>query len=151
MFARIAFTALSAALVLALAAPAMASDARREAREAKREARLELALAHAGEPVDRVRFLLPAHTFEVVGPHSVLVFQTPRRAWLVDVRDDAGCQHLVNTIAIQLDTLTETDSLNTSNGYIVGDNNMRCKITSLREVDVPGMRAASADAVASAS
>ena len=136
-----ALTAFFAALVLALATPAVAGDAKQE-RAAMYAERLELARAHAGEPVDRVRFLLPPYRYEVVDDHAILVWQNTRKAWLVYLKSDAGCQRLVNSLAIQIDTMNESDTMNTSNAYIVGDHNMRCKIIGLRQVDVVAMRAA---------
>jgi len=141
MNARLVFTAVSAALVLGLAAPSVANDAKKAERDAMYAERLELAQAHAGEPVDRVRILTEPYKFEVLGDHAILVWQNQRKAWLVELNADAGCQHMVNSITVRIDTMNESDTMNTSNGYIVGDNNMRCKINGLREVDVVAMRA----------
>lgn len=141
MTARLAFTALSAALVLGLAAPTVASNAKKAERDAMYAERFELAHAHAGEPVERVRMLTEPYKFEVLGDHAILVWQNQRKAWLVELKSDAGCQHMVNSITVRIDTMNESDTMNTSNGYIVGDNNMRCRISGLREVDVVAMRA----------
>lgn len=74
--------ALAAALVFSLPA-AFAADAPAN----KAEKRLELLRANAGEPVKTVKFLRPMHGFEVVGPHNVLVWETPFKAWLLDLRE----------------------------------------------------------------
>ena len=132
---RLALTLLSATLALGLALPAAAKGD--EARDAKR---LELLNAHAGEPVKRVKFLRPMHGYEIAGPQTVLVWETPFKAWLVDVRDSPACRHLDREFKIGIDTLH--DSLNSTNGYIVSDNGVRCKIEQLREVDVPAFKEA---------
>jgi hypothetical protein len=132
MFPRLALMTLSATLALGLAAPAFASDA-------KSPERLELARNHAGESVRTVRFLRPIHSYEVIDNHAVLIWQTPTRAWLVDLQQGATCRDLDKSIAVGIDTMSDT--INTSNGYIVGDFNLRCKITDIRKVDVAAMRA----------
>ena len=40
------------------------------------------------------------------------------------------------------------DTMNTSNGYVVGRHNMRCRITAISEVDVPAMKEAERIALA---
>ena len=39
-------------------------------------------------------------------------------------------------------------TMNTSNGYVVGRHNMRCRITAISEVDVPAMKEAERIALA---
>lgn len=141
MFHRLALITLSATLALGLAAPAFGADA-------KSPERLELARNHAGESVQTVRFLRPIHSYEVIDDHAVLIWQTPTRAWLVDLEQGLTCRGLDKSITVGIDTMSDT--LNTSNGYIVGDFNLRCKITSIRKVDVPAMRAEERGDVASA-
>ena len=140
------FAALSAALVLGLAVPAMAGERNmagdsRQEREAKYAERLELAQAHAGEPVDSVRFLNEPYKFDVLGNHHLLVWQNSRKAWLVDLKSDAGCQRMANSLSIRIDMVNEMQVMNTSSGYIVSEG-ARCKIVGLREVDLAAMKAA---------
>jgi hypothetical protein len=104
------------------------------------EAKFAAAKAHAGDPKTTVRFLRPIHRYEVVDPQAILVWETPSKAWLVDLRVSDACNHLENTITVGIDTMSDT--LNTSNGYVVGEYGLRCKIDQIREVDVPAMRAA---------
>ncbi len=144
MSPRLATLSFSAALALGLAAPAFASDSTEATAPAAAEAadspRFIAAQANAGESVKRVKFLLPINSYEVVDDHAVLVWETNFKAWLVDLRTSAACRGLDNTIAVGIETLS--DSLNTSNGFVVGRDGIRCRITQIREVDVPAMRAA---------
>ena len=140
MSARLLFFALSTALVLVLAAPAIAKESKEE-REARYAERLELARAHAGEPVDKVRFLTEPYKFDVLGNHNLLVWQNSRKAWLVDLKEDAGCQRMANSLSIRIDMLNDIHTMNTSSGYIVSED-ARCKIVGLREVDLAAMKAA---------
>jgi len=141
MSARLVFASIAATLALGLAAPAIAKESKAE-REARYAERLELARAHAGEPVERVRFLTEPYKFDVLGDHNVLVWQNSRTAWLVDLQADQGCKRMSNSLSIRIDMFNEFQTMNTSNGYIVGDYNTRCKIVGLREVDLAAMRAA---------
>ena len=140
MSPRLALTTLVATLALAVAAPALAiNDAADDARDA---IRLQAARANAGEPVKKVRFLRPVDSYEVVGDTSILVWETNFKAWLVEVRPNESCQarHLDRDASIGLEA--SYDTLNTSNGYFVGRDGMRCRIIEIREVDVSAMRAA---------
>ena len=132
---------LSAALVLTVAA-ATASASDTDTERAKDAVRLEAARANAAEPVKTVRFLRPVHSYEIIGGQSVLVWETPTKAWLVDLRESAACRprDLENGFAVGLES--SYDTMNTSNGYITGEHNLRCKITQIREVDVKAMREA---------
>jgi hypothetical protein len=140
MFPRPAFVFVLAAAVIAAAAPALAINT--PAEDAKDAARLEAARANAGEPVQTVRFLRPVDSYEVVGASSILVWETNTKAWLVDVRPGASCQarDLDQGWAIGLEAAYDT--MNTRNGFVVGRHGMRCRITEIREVNVPAMRAA---------
>jgi hypothetical protein len=140
MSARLAFISLLAAAAIAAAAPVLAINS--AADDARDAARLEAARANAGKPVKSVRFLRAVHSYEVVGDTSILVWETNTRAWLVDVRPGAACQarDLNQGWAVGLEAAFDT--MNTSNGYVVGRHSMRCRITGIREVDVPAMRAA---------
>ncbi|MBW8369091.1 MAG: hypothetical protein K0M70_14685 [Arenimonas sp.] len=140
MALRLAFLMIGATVGMALAAPALAiNDAADDAKDA---IRLEAARANAGEPVKTVRFLRAVDSYEVVGGTAVLVWETNTKAWLVDLRSSASCRprDLDSGWAIGLESAYDT--MNTSNGYVVGRDSMRCKITQIREVDVPAMRAA---------
>ncbi|MBP6596588.1 MAG: hypothetical protein KA196_03655 [Arenimonas sp.] len=145
MVPRLASLSLAVVLSLGLAAPAFSEDAAAPADaaaapEAADSPRFIAARANAGDSVVRVKFLLPIDSYEVVDDHAVLVWETNTKAWLVDLRTSPACRGLDNTIAVGIDTLS--DSLNTRNGYIVGRDGIRCRITQIREVDVPAMRTA---------
>ena len=135
MIHRLARYSLAASLSLALAFPALASNADDEA-----EARLALLNAHAGESVDRVTFLRSIDSYEVVGKHNLLLWETPSKAWLVDLRESPACRHLERDYMIGIDTFT--DSINTRNSYIVGRGGLSCRVDRLREVDVVAWRTA---------
>jgi hypothetical protein len=152
MNARLALTSLAFALSIGLVLPAVAAEPPTEpaaatapaAPASKADKRLELLRANAGESVARVRFLVPMHGYEVVGPLDLLVWETPFKAWLVTVRDSPACNRLEKEWKLGFDVLNDT--LNTSNGYVVGDNGLRCRIDDLREVNVKAWRQAERDA-----
>lgn len=145
MSPRFANKSLVTALALTLVATAVSAGDATDAADARR---LEAARAHAGDPVETVRFLRPINGYEVLGQHSVLVWQTNTKAWLVDVRESAACRAsaLDNSVAVGIETAVDT--LNTRNGYVTGRDSLRCKITQIREVDVPAMRVAERSAAA---
>jgi|GEM_PF-3265049 len=126
---RLLLPSLAAALSFALALPAFGAEA-----ASRDEQRLALLNAHAGEPVTRVKFLRPLHSYEMVGPLNVLVWETPTRAWLLDLRKSDACQYLDREFKISIDTLT--DSINSTNGYVRARGGQICRIDRLREVDV---------------
>ena len=135
------------ALSLALSAAACASSpttvAGAAAEAARDSAKLAAANSHADAPVHTVRFLRPIHSIELIDPIAVLVWETPTKAWLVDLRASAACTHLDSSLRFSIDTMSDT--LNDSNGWIDGDHGTRCKIERIREIDVPGYRAALRD------
>ena len=107
-------------------------------RNAEDEAKLAAARAHADDAVEHVRFLTPIDSIEVIDPHAVLVWETPFKAWLVELRPSPACQRLERGIALGIDTMS--DSLNSNNGFIRGDHGVQCRIDSIREVDVKAWR-----------
>ena len=140
MSLRLVLLPLAAALTVAVAAPALAINT--PADDAKDALRLEAARANAAEPVKTVRFLRPVHSYEVVGPSSILVWETNTKAWLVDVRQSPACQPRDLDLSLGVSLEAAYDTMNTSNGYVLGRDHTRCKITGIREVDVPAMRSA---------
>ena len=103
---------------------------------------LEYLRANAGESVERVRFLRPMHRVEVLDPSHVLVWETQSKAWLLELRDGKPCPRLDWGITVTIETLS--DSINVENGHVVSKDGIHCRITSLREVDVPAFRATEA-------
>ena len=136
---RLAALGLAATLSLALALPALGSEPL-----GKDEQRLALLDAHVGEPVDHARFQRAAHSYEVLGPRNVLIWETPSRAWLVDLRSSAACRHLDRGFVIGIDTVTE--SINVRNSYIVAPGGVSCRVDGLRRVDVQAWKAAKREA-----
>lgn len=142
MSPRLAFMSFFAAAALALAGCSQVQAVNSAADDARDAARLEAARANAGEPVKTVRFLRPVHRYEVVGKTSLLVWETTSKAWLVEVRPGETCQARDLDQGWVVGLEAAYDTMNTSNGYVVGQHNMRCRITEIREVDVPAMREA---------
>lgn len=136
---RLAALGLAATLSLALALPALGSEPL-----GKDEQRLALLDANAGEPVKRVQFIRAVHAYEVVGPLNVLIWETPSKAWLLDLRQSAACRHLDRDFSIGIDTVT--DSINTRNTYIVARGGVRCRVDRIREVNVQDWKQAERDA-----
>lgn len=135
MKARLAMTSLAAVLSLALALPALASEP-----ASREEQRLALLNANAGEPVARVKFLRPIQSYEMVGPLNLLIWETPTRAWLVDLRESDSCRYLDREFKISIDALS--DSINSTRGYIRSVGGEICRIERLREVDVKAWKEA---------
>ena len=138
MSPRLALLSFAACLASVAAAPALALNTAQD--DAKDAVRLEAARANAAEPVKSVRLIRAIDSYEVVGGTSVLVWETNTKAWLVEVRPGAACQarDLDSSWAIGLESATDT--ISTRNGYVIGRDNMRCRITEIREVNVPAMR-----------
>lgn len=139
MKSRLALLALTASLSIAVALPASAAG-----KTDSDELRLALLDAHVGEPVDHARFQRAAHSYEVLGPRNVLIWETPSRAWLVDLRSSAACRHLDRGFVIGIDTVTE--SINVRNSYIVAPGGVSCRVEGLRRVDVQAWKAAKREA-----
>src|SRR5688572_5627009 len=102
-------------------------------------AKFAAAKAHAAPAVTHVDFIVPIDSIEVIDPHAVLVWETPFKAWLVDLEPGAACRDLDDRAALAIDTLD--DSLNSNNGYIRSGPGRYCKISTIREIDVKAWRA----------
>lgn len=131
--------ALLAALLLPMPASAGKKDGEKSA------ARMELVRDHLlGEPVERVRFLRPMHAYEIAGERAIVVWETPHKAWLVDLRDDEACRHLDRDHTIVVSTFR--DSLNTANGVVTSTQGVYCRMERIQEIDVPAWRKAEREA-----
>lgn len=140
MKARIALISLTTALAFGLALP-VAAKSDDPAKDAKR---LELLQANAGESKESVKFLRAIDGYEVIDAQHVLVWETPHKAWLLDLRESPACNGLDRELSIGIESLYDT--INTRNGYVIGDHGLRCKIEVLREVDVKAWKQAERDA-----
>ncbi len=107
---------------------------------ARDAAKLAAAQAHAGAPVDDVRFLRPIDSIEVIDRQAVLVWETPFKAWLVELAESQSCRDLDRDPALGIDSMDQT--LNIRNGQFRGRDGVRCDMTRIREVDVKAMRQA---------
>ena len=132
MKTRFAVLSLASSLLLALSFPAVASQP-----DAEAEARLALLNAHAGESVERVTFLRAVDSYEVVGQQNLLIWETPSKAWLVDLRASAACRSLDRQYKISLSGGFADIK---TNGYIHSPNGI-CRIEQIRPVNVEAMRA----------
>lgn len=137
---RLALVPLAAALALGLSLPVAANPAE----GSKAEKRLALLEANAGADKETVKFLRPMNGYEVVGEYHVLVWETPHKAWLLDLRESPACTGLKREFKVGIEALYDT--INTQNGYVVGDHGLRCKIERLREVDVMAWKQAEREA-----
>lgn len=123
-------TCLVAGLFMAGQALANSGYAERE------QQRLEQVQASAGAPVDSVRFYR-TRSWEPLGDHSLLVWESSQRAYLLEV--DTPCNELpwAKTIAI----VTQTHMLNARFDKVkVGRQD--CRIMQIRPIDVNSLRAA---------
>jgi len=102
---------------------------------------LALASEHAGEPVNRVRFLRPMDSFEVISDRAIVVWETPFKAWLVELQPSPACTRLDNELGVAFDVMGN-DTLSTTAGWVVGRNGLRCRMEQIRELDVPAWREA---------
>ncbi len=133
------FLPLMAALALTACTMVQANDARDQAEAAKDAAQLARFERHAGEPRSRVYFQQPIHGYEVVGPLSIIVWETVHKAWLVDLKPGDACRGLESEAMARLGSMHH--SLNVHNTYIEAGHSVRCKVTQIREVDVPAVKA----------
>lgn len=136
---RVSFHLAGLMALLALLVPALGLAGEKDG--AKSAARMDLVRDHLkGEPVERVRFLRPMHAYEIAGERAIVVWETPHKAWLVDLRDDEACRHLDRDHSIVVSTFR--DSLNTSNGVVTSTQGVYCRMERIQEIDVPAWREA---------
>lgn len=106
----------------------------------REQQRLEQVKANAGAPVDSVRFYR-TRNWEPLGDHSLLIWESSQRAYLLEV--DTPCNELpwAKKIAI----VTQTHMLNARFDKVkVG--NQDCRIMQIQPVDVNGLKAAEREA-----
>ena len=99
--------------------------------------------AFAGTPVEVVRDkpLRDNESWESLGEHSMLVYETRTKAWLVDLEKQERCRDLSTEYMMKLDS--KVNWLSSRNGYIeLRDGHGWCRITRIRPVDVAAMKAA---------
>ena len=127
----------SSVLALALGALTMTSASANSARDAERKAQV---MAFAGEPVSSIRYI-GTHEWEAIGDHSLLLWETNRRAYFVDL--DPTCNDLkwVMNVAVVAHGLTLDAKFDK---ILVGDKT--CMIQEIRPVDVKGLKAAEHEA-----
>ena len=120
-------------LVVALAVLALGSA---QASPEKYKERLAQVMNNAGPPVGSVVYH-GTYSWEALGDHSLLLWETPQRAYFVDV--DSICDELpwANAIVVDFRNMTLDSKFD---NILVGGR--RCRIQELRAVDVKGLRAA---------
>jgi len=98
--------------------------------------RLERVMANAGAPVGSVVYH-GTYSWEALGDHSLLLWETPQRAYYVDVQPI--CNDLPWEMNIVVDFRNMTLDSKFDNIVVRG---RRCRIYEIRPVDVKGLRAA---------
>ena len=122
-------------LVAAIATTAGAQDRKTE-RLTKMEQRLEFVTRFAGEPKSSVPFAR-SYDFEPLGRHTLLLYESMNRAYLVEIED--FCPDLPTAMAIGVDNKTSSLSAKFDALRIGGRS---CRILEIRPVDVKAMKAA---------
>jgi hypothetical protein len=122
------------AICLATALLALPS-ARSDTRE-RREERLAQVLAYAGAPVDSVRYR-GTDSWEALGDHSLLLWETRQRAYFVDVQPTCDEFPWANAIVVDFRNLTLDSKFDS---ILVGGRH--CRIEEIRPVDVKALKAA---------
>jgi hypothetical protein len=119
----------------AMAASAGAQD-RQSERLSKMEQRLEFVTRFAGAPKSSVPFAR-SYDFEPLGRHTLLLYESMNRAYLVEIED--FCPDLPTAMSIGVDNKTSSLSAKFDALRIGGRS---CRILEIRPVDVKAMKAA---------
>jgi hypothetical protein len=122
-------------LVAAIATTAGAQDRKTE-RLTKMEQRLEFVTRFASEPKSSVPFAR-SYDFEPLGRHTLLLYESMNRAYLVEIED--FCPDLPTAMAIGVENKTSTLNAKFDALRIGGRS---CRILQIRPVDVKAMKAA---------
>jgi hypothetical protein len=122
-------------LIAAVASNAGAQD-RASERMSKMEQRYAFVTRFAGEPKSSVAFAR-SYDFEPLGRHTVLLYESMNRAYLVEIED--FCPDLPTAMAIGVENQTSRLSAKFDALRIGGRS---CQILEIRPVDVKAMKAA---------
>ncbi|MEY3360130.1 MAG: hypothetical protein RLZZ537_1516 [Pseudomonadota bacterium] len=122
-------------LVAAIATTAGAQDRKTE-RLTKMEQRLEFVTRFASEPKSSVPFAR-SYDFEPLGRHTLLLYESMNRAYLVEIED--FCPDLPTAMAIGVENKTSTLNAKFDALRIGGRS---CRILQIRPVDVKAMKTA---------
>ncbi|MFZ9347431.1 MAG: DUF6491 family protein [Arenimonas sp.] len=122
-------------LIAALSTTAGAQDRKTE-RMTKMEQRREFVTRFASEPKSSVPFAR-SYDFEPLGQHTVLLYESMNRAYLVEIED--FCPDLPTAMAIGVDNKTSSLSAKFDAVRVGGRS---CRILEIRPVDVKAMKAA---------
>lgn len=121
---------------LCAASSAVASDVVIQSKRAQVE-------AFAGPAVEVVhdRPLRYSESWQALGEHALLIYESRAKAYLVDLEKEERCRDLSTEYMMELDS--KLDWLSSRNGYIeLRDGHGWCKIVSIRPVDVMAWKAA---------
>lgn len=121
-------------ILLALAALAL-SSAQADTRKG-REERMAQVLAFAGPPVASVRYR-GTDSWEALGDHSLLLWETRQRAYFVDVQPTCNDFPWASTIVVNSHNL----SLDSRSDDVLVEGR-RCQIYEIRPIDVQGLKEA---------
>jgi hypothetical protein len=117
----------------ALAQPVMADKATKTDRY---EQRRVFVSQFAGEPRSSVSFMRH-YDFEPLGQHSLLLYESINRAYLLEIED--FCPELTSALSIGIDNKTSTLSAKFDSVKVRGRS---CRILEIRPVDGKAMKAA---------
>jgi hypothetical protein len=98
--------------------------------------RMAQVMANAGAPVDSVVYR-GTYSWEALGEHSLLLWETPQRAYYVDVQPT--CDEFPWAMGIVVDFRNMTLDSKFDDILVRG---RRCRIYEIRPVDVKGLKAA---------
>jgi len=102
----------------------------------QRAQRMAQVMANAGAPVNSVVYR-GTYSWEALGEHSLLLWETPQRAYFVDVQPT--CDDFPWAMNIVVDFRNMTLDSKFDNILVRG---RRCQIYEIRPVDVKGLKAA---------
>lgn len=122
-----------AVALCALAQPVLADKASKRERFDQRR---EFVSQFAGAPRSSVSFMRH-YDFEPLGEHTLLLYESLNRAYLVEIED--FCPELTSALAIGVDNKTSTLNAKFDSVHVRGRN---CRILEIRPVDVKAMKAA---------
>jgi Family of unknown function (DUF6491) len=123
-----------ASLALGLLAQPVLAD--KKSRADRFEQRRALVTEFAGAPRASVSFMRH-YDFEPLGEHTLLLYESINRAYLLEIED--FCPELTSALSIGIDNKTSTLSAKFDSVKVRGRS---CRILEIRPVDVKAMKAA---------
>jgi hypothetical protein len=119
-----------------LCLPAVLPAAEKTSRADRYEQRRQFVTEFAGEPRSSISFMR-SHDFEPLGEHTLLLYESINRAYLLEIED--FCPELTSALAIGVNNKTSTLNAKFDSVIVRGRS---CRILEIRPVDVKAMKAA---------